>query len=96
MAIKLKELKYKLGLGALLVTLAAGTLAYPMGPSGETQWFSTEYYGPMCIRTCFDPGDGSQVIVSYQEVTCEADWFGTCTTLPCGLSCRDLLRMGFY
>lgn len=36
------------------------------------------------------------VRVQYEQIYCDADWWGTCTPVPCGISCRDLLRLGYY
>ncbi len=88
--------KNKLGIFALLLALTFNSVSYSLGPSGETQWFSTGNYGPVCQSICFDPGDGSMVRVEYAQIICQSDWWGTCAPRPCGISCRELLRLGLY
>lgn len=88
--------KHKIGFFAILLGLTFSFVSYSLGPSGETQWFSSEIRGTLCEVSCFDPEGGSPHHVRYEQVVCEADWWGTCASVPCGLSCRDLLLLNIY
>lgn len=62
----------------------------------ENQWFSTMTSITFCpAKTCYDPGDGTPVTVSWIGNGCKFG-FSTCTPVSCYLSCRDLLSMGMF
>lgn len=70
-----------------------GVRAKAAQPGG--QWFSTMSGFFFCSKQCYDPADGSPVIVNWTGHTCSFG-FSTCEPLTCTISCRDLLRMGMY
>ena len=78
-----------------LFLVMTGMVGVSQAALPDNQWFSELVETWECERICFDPATGEQIEVGWRARVCEFGW-STCRPLSCNISCRELLRMGWY